>query len=384
MKRGRLAQMKSLNISLRCAVSLLLGVGLSVGARAGDWSLQSTVTGKTDLNDNFRLKPVSSGVVVGSLTDINADLAYSTHNSRFDLIGDLAYQKYLGPADVAAFDHLTPHLTAKYNVRGKTDSLDLAANYSVDDASTVDPLDPLGFIKGINRTVWSGSISYTKKLDARNSVGTSESLQDVIYSDTSTGAKPSLTANMSAFWNYRLTKSTDLRTSVNYQWQNIYSAPFTTNISYGIRSDLTSQITKNLKLKLGGGPRFSNTSSVGFVADAGLDYQYKRGSIGLTLSQSFDPSALGVLQQHTSIGISANNQYNEETTLGLSAQYRFTTGLGAADSNAITINPTLKYQIARNWSMLTGYQWTRSESITGVAFADDIYLSFTRNFVLDK
>ena len=388
----------SLFTSYLISLSVLAGFCLGVStARAGDWSLDARSTSKGDLYDNYYLKPNPDGFVFGSSSNINVDLIHKSAIDRFDLIGDLGYQSYLGTLQPNTMNRLTPNISAKYHLIGKTDSLDLSAGYTFGDVSAVDPLDPVALNKTLTRHFLSASGGYNRTLSPLVSVGVLASLQDVIYSDTSTGAKPSFTSNLSTFLNYKLTKTTDLKTTVGGQWQSINDAQNSLNSSYWIRADISSQLQKNLKFSLGGGPRVSvnafddlillshpriSSTSLGWVADASLSYAMKSGSISATVSRSVDPDVLGNLQSRDNFVISASQLINEESEFDVSAQYRVSTSTVGVDQKTFLFSPVYRYQLARDWSLAAGYTFTWTDGNAGSARSDDIFLSVSRSFNL--
>ena len=384
---------KTLPLSLFLASAVL-----SQTALAGDWSLLSFITEKGDFNDNYRLKPISRGAVFGSITDVNVDLIHKSAIDRFDLVGDLAYQRYFGPGEADVPQRFTPRLSGLYHLGGKTDTLDLQASYIVDDVSTFDPLDPTTLASNAVRQSRSASAAYSHALDLRNTVGTSLSLQDVTFSDGGTGGTPSFTIDLSTYWNYRLTKTTNFRTTAGFDSQSLKDFQNTTNLSYWVRGDLSSTVLKNLQLNVGGGPRLGVTSldniffpseprisntTLGWIADASLIYTFKSGTLSASASHSVDPSAFGDLQTRTSFSVSAAKRLNEESQVALTAQYRISSSAASADQTIFLISPTYNYQLDRQWSMSAGYRWTSTQSNLGSGSSNDVFLSVTKAFVLN-
>jgi hypothetical protein len=379
-----------------CAL-LCLGSGVS-NVQAGDWSLEAKTTSKIDLNDNYYLLPVTDGFVFGSYSNVNVDLIHKSAIDRFDLIGDLGYQSYLGNVRANSQNRFLPRIAAKYHLSGKTDSIDLGAGYSFSDLNTIDPLDPIGLTRNLTRHTISANAAYSKTLSPRLSVGTSASLSDVIFSDVGVGANPYIATNLSSFLKYRLTKTTDFTTTLGGQWQSVDDVQNTLNTSYFLRGDISSQLERNLNVSIGGGPRFGvnylddvlmplnpriSTSTLGWLADAKLNYKYKEGSITAGVSHSVDPDVLGNLQVRDSFSLAASQVINDDSEFDVSAQYRVSTNTVGLGQRTFVFAPVYKHRLAREWSMAAGYTFTWTDGGAGSGRSDDLFLSLSRSFVVN-
>ena len=103
----------------------LMSMSACQPALAGDWSLESTISEKVDFNDNYGMGVKSNGVVFGSITNVYGDLAYLTHDSRFDLIADIVARKYWGPGEEDVLDTILPRFESRYHQDFKRGSFDL-------------------------------------------------------------------------------------------------------------------------------------------------------------------------------------------------------------------------------------------------------------------
>jgi hypothetical protein len=377
--------------------SLCLGSVVSV-VQAGDWSLEAKTTSKIDLNDNYYLLPVTDGFVFGSYSNVNVDLIHKSAIDRFDLIGDLGYQSYLGNVHANSQNRLLPRIAAKYHLSGKTDSIDLGAGYSFSDLNTIDPLDPIGLTRNLTRHTISANAGYSKTINPRLSVGASASINDVIFSDVGVGINPYIATNLSSFLKYRLTKTTDFTTTLGGQWQSVDDVQNSLNTSYFLRSDISSQLEKNLNITFGGGPRFGvnyvddvlvplnpriSTNTLGWLADANLNYKYKEGSITAGVSHSVDPDVLGNLQIRDTFSLAASQTINDDSEFDVSAQYRVSTNTVGLGQRSFVFAPVYKHRLAREWSMAAGYTFTWTDGGVGSGHSDDLFLSLSRSFVVN-
>jgi hypothetical protein len=151
-------------------------------------------------------------------------------------------------------------------------------------------------------------------------------------------------------------------------------------------------------VSIGGGPRFGanyfdnvlvplnpriSTNSLGWLADAKLNYKYKEGSITAAVSHSVDPDVLGNLQTRDTYSLSASQAINEESAFDVSAQYRVSRSDIAVDQKTFVFAPVYRYRLAREWSMAAGYTFTWTDGGAGTGHSDDVFLSVSRAFVVN-
>jgi hypothetical protein len=384
---------------LSFATTSLAAVALSSSmAIAGDWSLDSKFSESANFNDNYLLSSNSKGAVFGSITDLYFDLSQRSYDHRFDFIGDVKYQNYWGPGENDVIDGFTPRLQLKFNQKGKTTNLDLSASYARENTSGVDVLDPANLSRDLIRNNLSIDAALTETLNAIDSIGFSTSLNDVIYDNAGSSATPSVTTDLSAFWNHRLTKQIDLKSSVGLNLVSLEDQFNTTRLTYRLREDVTAQISKTLKFKAGAGLRMLNqgvdgvfpffaqditSTSVGWFGDANLDYTYKRGMLSASASFALEPGVLGDLQNRTTFGVAGDYNINQVSKLGLGAQYRITSLPSSSNQNVFTISPTYTYRFTDKWSLQTSYRWTYQDGGNGVIQSNSVFLSISNSMVLD-
>jgi hypothetical protein len=394
---------KSLASKIFSTCSMLGSVLLCFGyctarVHAGDWSLEGKTTSKLNLDDNFYLKSVSDGVAFGSLNNVSFDLTHKSAVDRFILTSDFGYQSYFGTVQTSSQNNLRPRISAKYHVSGKTDNIDLGAEYSFSDLRAADSLDPIGLTRRLTQNVFSANAAYSETLSPRLSVGAGGALQDVVFSDAGLGINPYISTGLSTYMKYRLTKTTDFKATLGGQWRSIDDLQNSLNSSYYLRGDFSSQLEKNLGISIGAGPRvginyFDNTfaplgprvsaDSFGWIVDARLNYAFKSGSISASASHSVDPDILGNLQAGDTFSVAATQAIDEASQFDISAQYRVSVGVNAIDQRSFVFAPVYRYRLARDWSMAAGYTFTWIDGGAGKVQSDNLFLSFTKSFVLN-
>jgi hypothetical protein len=372
-------------------------VSLATAALAGDWSLETKLSEKGDFNDNYRGRANSDGSVFGSISNLYFDLINRSYVHRFDLKGDLGYRTYVGRGSDEVPDRFLPKLETSFTQKSKTSEFDFAAYYAREDTTAVDVLDPDGLVKDITRNSMGTNFSLSRAYDVRNSLGVTASVQDVFYNDNDGSATPSFNTDMSVFWTHRLTKRTNFTTSAGVGWLLLDNPEDTERITYRLRGDLTSQISKNLRLKAGGGLRVidsaediflplpghrRNSTDVGWLADISLDYTMKTGSFSIFASRSVDPGTLGDLQERTTFGGAVIHRINDVSEVDLSAQYRITSASGFSDEHVFTVSPVYKRNLTDEWSFQTGYRFTLADANEGKWHSNNVYLTFSRAMLL--
>jgi hypothetical protein len=358
-----------------------------VPAQAGDWSLEAKTTQKADVETNRPMAEDIDGFLLGLQTNINADAIYKTDVSRFDLIGDLGYQTYFGFEQADAPTRLTPRIQTKYNQKGKTTSFDLAASFAREDVSFVDVLDPVLIPTKTYRDSLLVSASVSKNFDARTSAGLTSSFQQIFFEDSSSALTPSMS----------LTKQTTLRTSTSFSWLSLDDEASTDRQTVVARVDVTSQLSPRLKVRAGGGPRATlsqvdditppdtgrvNSTSWGWVSDAGFDYAYKRGSLSASISQATEPSATGDLQNRLTLGVAATRKMSDLSEIGATAQLRFAEVNDSDIQTVLSLSSTYSQKLTDEWSLQAGYRFTLLDEPAKDTYSNNVFLSISRAWVV--
>jgi hypothetical protein len=364
---------------------------------AGDWLLENKVTEKSDFNDNVGLQHNPDGFVLGSLTSLSTDAIYSGHDFRFDLIGDVSYRHYFGPAADDFSDVLSPKISTKFNKRDKTSSFDFAASISRTEASAVEDLELIQIPIETYRDTLSANTSFTQTLGPRNSVGLRASLQNVVFEKTVASLTPSTFGSAGLFWTEKLTKRTDLMLSTDASWLVLDDRANTNRETVAAQLALTSQLSPRLKFHAGIGPKVTfsqfddivfpingrqNTEEFGWIGDLRADYTYKLGTVSVFASRAVEPSSRGDLQSRSTFGLLTSHKINEVSDFNFSMQYRLAeTGTSEAQS-VLIISPTYSRKLTDEWSMQTGYQFTYANDDAADAKSNNLFVSVSKALVI--
>jgi hypothetical protein len=379
------------------AAALPLFGMLSPESNAGDWSLRAKTTERVDLNDNYGLKSDFEGYVFGSRTSLNADAAYQGHDYRFDLIGDLSYQRNFGAAADSTRDVLSPRIATKFNKKGKISSFDFSASLARSEADSIDELEGIVLKKKTYRDAINISSAYSYNLGPRTSIGTQFSIQNILFEDNADNLVPSIYVGVGVFATHRLTKRTNIKASTNLSLLDLDNPTNTQRRTVTPRIDVDSQLSPRLKVAVGGGPRLTLTTQdsifapsgepdtsteLGWAGDFRMDYIYKLGAISAFASQAAEPSTFGDLQSRYTMGVSASRKINDVSELGFSMQYRLAEVGPDSTKTVVVISPTYSRRLVDDWSLQTGYRFTFVKDIEGSKQANNVFIAISKSLTV--
>jgi hypothetical protein len=384
-------------------ISLYGWLGLS---HAAEWSLKGFLDQSLGYDDNvfmsssgtsnntqgkqgsfqYKITPVLSFLHKTDVSELEANASYGT-------------QVY---TDVEGLDFDVQN----YSLRGlyNTELIDwgLSANYSVIPTRNNAIANSGIFSTNTESTTKSISPTITFKIDEINSLNLSST-----YAETTFGNTTSTDQGLNNFRN-------NTNANVNIAWQRLWSERYTTALSWfyntvdygqqqnpganqntsnsfdstGLNFSNTYLWSPNWKFNGTIGFRHTNSesgnppinhSSDGFLADVGVDYTGESYSTGVHFSRSLVPSTFGQLQEQTSIGLDFSYKITERLSAGLNTSYQESTfvngnasqpggnGNGSQTRKNIFINPSVRWQLAPDWSLTGSYRY---RSQTGFLQAD--------------
>lgn len=368
----------------------LMSISAAPSAWAGDWSLQSRISEKADFNDNYGLNVDSSGNVYGSVTDVYGDLIYLTHDSRFDLIGDIVARKYWGPGDEDILDGFLPRIESKYHEDAKRMSFDVDAYYAQQEVSAANALDVASGTSPSTKRNFGGSFGIGRKLGPRDSLYWANTVARTAYDGEGIDNR-SLDSSLS--WTHRLTKLVDRKLTIGANALN-YDAPDNPDKKvYRGRVDFTATLSPRLLAYVGGGVNLTKTDvansklEYGLLADAGFTYNLKTTTISGSANYGQSQGTFGELQTQASLGLSVSEKINDRSTLSVGVAAQMVKGdsggtgsTASGDTFGVSISPAYKYLLTDEWDLQAGYNWRLKDSDEGTAQSNEVFLQLTRNF----
>ncbi len=381
-----LARFKVLRLLLPIPIGLCLF--LPVHSQGAEWSLKGSVDQNLSYDDNvfmqvnpqrsfkYMIIPVLTFQHKTDVSEVNANASYGT-------------QLY---TDIEGFDQDIQN----YGLRGlyKTERFDwgLTSSFSVTPTRNTAVQNSGVFNNKSESNTWSVSPSVSYKLNDIDSIILSPS-----YSETTFTASGSATANPGAFNNNFNNYSA---ANVNLAWQRLWSERYISAVglfysrydsqppvnaqggaaalptsfdSVGINFSNTYLWSDNWKLigTIGGRHTESTTgstsgSSLGYLADASVNYTGEQLTSGLHFNRSLTPSNLGRLQEQTSVDLNFNYQILERLSTLFTASYQESTFVNSVDSSTrknLVFQPSINWRIAPEWSLGGSYRYRLQDGL---------------------
>src|SRR5674476_1442657 len=197
--------------------SLCLGA-LASGASAADLSIKGNLTETVAASDNYFLSSAPSGVTAKSLNAVNLDFLARTPTTRYLVDTNYSYYKYFGPgaADTQMTWGTPANATFSVDHISKLTKYNYVASWSrVDAATTQLAQSGVATTHGsINTYSVGGGI--TRDLSRIDTISWTANGSTVSYTDPA--QTPYVDFTTGAAWNRRLSQTTSLINSVNFDW----------------------------------------------------------------------------------------------------------------------------------------------------------------------
>jgi hypothetical protein len=390
--------LKSFGRALNSAMlGMSLCFALSLPSAAGDWSIEARTTHRADAENRSGSNQDNDGYVLGLLNTIYADAIYQTDNSKLDLIGDLTYRTRWDDADGDDIDDSwTPELRAKYNINTKQTITELDAYWNRNEVRYIDVTDPFFDTSNAYRDMLRATGSHTYKLDARNAVGVRGSFSHTDFDETSATLVPRIETSAAVFWTRRMTKRSDLTNTISFSNIMLDDAVDTRRNTISFQTNLATKLSPQLLVRLGGGanvvashedevsasPHDNEWTDFGWTAEAGFDYAYKRGRVLASANYGSDTNGSGEFVDRLTLQALATRELNERSGLEASANARFS-DIGQDDEQwAFDASTAFAHRLTDDWRMRLGYRYTRLENDAGASYSNNLFLSFTQDWVV--
>ena len=192
---------------------------------------------------------------------------------------------------------------------------------------------------------------------------------------------PSTTLRTSGTWSREMSElvSGNLTGSAEYYAPD--SATVDERLLYRLTPGFSARLSERLSVAAAAGVVVLDPEEGGLTADmifnASADYKLKTTSYSLSASRDLSPDDDGSLNDRYSTRIGVSHQVNDLTTVGLFATYAWQTDAEGAKSNALTVSPTLSYQLSRDWSSNLSYRFVQTEDETETAHSNAVTLSLS-------
>ena len=404
-------------LTIAC-LGVCLGVGVDAslsGALAVDLVLKSQLGQSVEFNDNRDLTPKSKGDTYSSVSSLMVDAIARTPDTKYTANLDLNYQAFAGPGADLLTDALNHGLRASMESKYKVMTYNLAGSWSRRDASTVQ-IEDIGFatVRGhVDTYVAEGGMR--RALSPEESIGWATRVTAIQFSSqgTTSSATNSLDLTTTADWRRQLNPLTDVTSSLQFEWQSLDNAYGTDNFIWRPILGVQHRLTKQLTVKVSGGASITTTTQdvttpippattplpsgtkLGWLADFLLIYKLKMMEVSFLAAHSVAPSALGDLQERSTVSLTYRQDINAVSAFSLSGMFtRITAPPGsnailldqpAFTGNAVDVyTATLGYshRLARDWNAQLTYKFTHRTAETNSANSNAVMLSVKHDVTL--
>jgi hypothetical protein len=380
------------------------------GARAVDLVLKSQMGQSVEFNDNRDLSPKSRGDTYSFLSSLMFDAVVRTPTMKFAANVDLSYLTFAGPGADLLTDALNHGMRASIESKEKLTTYNLGGSWARRDASTVQ-IEDIGFAtvhSKVDTYVAEGGVR--RELSPQESIGWASRVTAIQFSSQSTNSQTpdSLSVVNTADWRRQLSPLTDVTTAVQFEWQSLDNASGTNNYIWRPTVGVQHRLTKQLTLKVSGGAAIVTTTQdvatpipvpsgtkLGWLADALLVYKLKTTEFSFFAARSVAPSALGDLQERSTISVSYRQSINAVSSLSLTGSFSHITAPPGSNSilldqpaftgNAVdvyTASVGYSYQLARDWTAQVTYRFTHRQAETNRANSNAVLVAVKHDVTL--
>lgn len=383
---------------------IYLGTCVS-GAYAAEFSAKGDISQTLEGSNNYFMIKSPSGNTGYSLSNIDLDFLAATPTTQYDLKGNFGYYSYFGPGaqDLSMSFGKTPGATFTIDHVEPLTKYNFLASWQQSDVATTS-LAETGSFTGTGTTDTynvGGGLKYD--LSAINSLSWSAQYSTVSFSDPTSTPYNDYTST--AGWNRRLSATTTLVTTLNFDWLVVNNSADSQRLYWNPMGGLQSQLTKQLFVYGTVGWGFVNAYQMGSAVPTGtfqqnvgtangwlgnfnLNYQiFHDTNASLTATRAISPTVFGQLLGVESVGFSLNHMINNYSNVSFFTQFSQTTtaatpGVSGSVSDFFTASASYAYTLAREWHSSVSYTYSQSNSQSGLIRASAISLTLTHDFTL--
>jgi len=388
-------------VSRRLTILLIAGaVPGIIPAQAADVSIESSVSQKISVNDNYDLKPDSAGAVLVSRTNLSA--AILAEMPTFVIGTDLSfsYIAYAGPGRGTrenGFDFPGLNIYATKTLKNTT--FTASGSFVVDDTATTQ-IDDTGIIDiNANQTTINLNAGVSRDINSNNNVSIVINATSVSFSEGADAFTPYIDSNVSGQWTHLVNSyiQTGLTSSIG-----IYQADGASDLQrYILKAggNASIQLTKTFSVNGGlglnvvsakGSGVMPASSSVlaGYSGNFSANYQGNRTGYSLNMSHGVEPSASGGLKERTRFSLTAAHDIpvNSRSYVTLAAGYTYKRSSSPTSSETanqrITFSPAYSTELSPYWNAKLGYKFTYRDNDGEKAQSNLVYFSITRSGTL--
>ncbi len=358
----------------------LAALAVSGPALAADWSLRFGASQSLTVDDNLDLTEVDRDFGMTSSTAFDLDLQALAKTYRINLAPRVSVQKTFFSVEPDDWSYF-PGGTLSLSKWTKLTTYDLVASFARSEASSDDLVEDVIRTNEGDQLTYAVTGTVTHKVNRRNALSWVNSASLVDYTLASDDLVPSMTLRTSATWSREMSELVSGNLTASAEFYDPDSPTVNERLLYRITPEFKARLTKRLSVAGAAGVVVLDPEEGGLEADiifnASADYKLKTTSYSLSASRDLSPDDDGSLNDRYSTRIGVSHQVNDLTTVGLFATYAWQTDAEGAKSNALTVSPTLSYQLSRDWTSSLSYRFVQTEDETETAHSNAVTFSLS-------
>jgi Putative MetA-pathway of phenol degradation len=334
-------------------------------ALSADWSLKFNSSESLSLDDNIGLDEIARDTALTSSTGFNFDLIAKGKTYQLEFLPALNVRKDFFRQVPSNWGYF-PSANLLFTKSSKLTSLNLSARVAREAVSTNELIDEVLTSNNGDKLTYAFSGSVSRKLTARDSLIWSNSVSMIDYTLASPSLVPSRDIASSITYRRLISHlvTGDLTASADYYDPD--SQLSESRMLYRTTGGLSANLTKRLSVSGQAGAVYLDPVGQGLSADLifnmSADYKLKDTTYSLSAQRDLAPSQNGDLLDRYSTRFNIAHQVNDLMSLGLSGTYSFQYDEDNNKSSALTISPSIKYQLAKEWSSTLSYRFIKSDT----------------------
>lgn len=355
-------------------------VALGVPALASNWSAEFGSTQGLIFDDNVDLNQSNRDAVLTSSKSVNLDLLAKAKTYKIELTPALGVQKtfFSRESDDWSFSPSSTLALSKYS---KLTTYDLVASFSMHEVSANELVDDFVSVEEGDQLSYAISSAITRKVNERNSLIWANSANLVDYTNPSEDLVPFISLRTSGTWRRDLTELVASNVTLSVEYYDPDSATEDDRLLYRSTAGFNARLSKRLSVSAALGAVLLDPEDEGPTADVifnvNADYKLKDTSYSLAASRDLSPTQDGDLADRYSSRFGISHQVNDAMTLGVFAAYSFQKDSDNEETSALTISPSISYQLSEDWSSSVSYRYIETDEDDEKAHSNAVTLSLS-------
>jgi hypothetical protein len=347
---------------------------------AADWSLRFGASESLIFDDNLDLDESNRDAGLTSSSAVNLDLLAKAKTYKMEFRPAVSVQKTFFSQEPDDWSYF-PSGTLALSKSSKLTTYDLVASYSRSEASANELVEDIISTNEGDQLNYAVTGTITHKVNERNSLIWSNSASLVDYTLASDDLVPSLTVTSTGTWRHEVSSLVSINLTGSAQYYDPDSTTLDERFLYRATIGGNARLTKRLSVSGAAGAVFLDPEDDELTADVifnvAADYKLKDTSFTFSAGRDLSPSQDGSLNDRYSTRLGMSHQVNDLLTLGLYGTYSFQTNEDEGDSSALTISPSLNYQLSEDWSSSISYRYIETDDDTETAHSNAVTLSLS-------